>query len=154
MKNSRGFLLMLAIAVAVSGCEPRDESPGLWLRGEVDRDPVEDWAFARDIEEIFVETRPWYLIPHSTTIWCVELNGDLYVGSYGDERKVWEQNVASDPRAELSIAGKLYPVTLRPLTIRAQIEAVDSAYAGKYDMAEVFGDELPTWRYYHVSPDL
>ena len=30
------------------------------------------------------------------------------------------------------------------------IERLDEAYARKYDMAEVFGDELPEWRYYRV----
>ncbi len=134
------------------GCQPRDETPGLWLRGEIVEEWVDDWRFTREIDEIFVETRPWYGIPHSTTIWCVELGGELYVGSYGDEKKAWEKNIASDARAELAIAGKLYRVTLTPVTARLQSEALDAAYAQKYDMAEVFGDALPSWWYYRVSP--
>jgi hypothetical protein len=55
-------------------------------------------------------------------------------------------------RAQLAIAGKLYRVTLTPVTARLQSEALDAAYAQKYDMAEVFGDALPSWWYYHVSP--
>ncbi len=63
------------------------------------------------------------------------------------------KNIASDSRAELAIARKLYPVTLTPVTARVRSEALDAAYAEKYDMAAVFGDELPSWRYYHVSAD-
>jgi len=139
------------VGLAVTGCQPEDESPGLWLTGETAVARVDDWSFTDDIEEIFIETRPWYGIPHSTTIWCVALDGELYIGSYGDEKKSWEKNVARDPRVKLSIAGKLYPLELEPVTEPGRIEALDAAYAKKYDMAEVFGDAIPDWWYYHVT---
>jgi hypothetical protein len=94
----------LVAAVAVLGCQPEDETPGLWLSGEIAPERVDDWRFTNDIEEIFVETRPWYGIPHSTTIWCVELGGELYIGSYGDEKKTWENNVARHPAARRAAA--------------------------------------------------
>jgi hypothetical protein len=133
------------------GCQPRDETPGLWLRGEVVAERVDDWSFTREIDEIFVETRPWYGIAHSTTIWCVDLDGQLYVGSYGDDRKTWEKNIAREPRSELAIEGKLYRVSLTPVTSDPRIRALDAVYAQKYDMVEVFGDEVPSWRYYAAS---
>jgi hypothetical protein len=151
MNGARRCLAALIAAVAVLGCQPENETPGLWLRGEFVAEPIEDWRFTNDIEEIFVETRPWYGIPHSTTIWCVELGGALYIGSYGDEKKVWEQNLARDPTAKLAIAGKLYEVTLAPVTESGQVEGLDAAYAQKYDMAEVFGDAIPEWWYYRVA---
>jgi hypothetical protein len=150
MSAARRFPAALVAAVAVLGCQPEDESPGLWLRGEAAPERVDDWRFTNDIEEIFVETRPWYGIPHSTTIWCVELDGALYIGSYGDEKKTWEKNVARDPRVKLAIAGKLYEVSLVPVTEPSQVEALDAAYAQKYDMVEVFGDVIPEWWYYQV----
>jgi hypothetical protein len=141
----------IVIALAMTGCQPEDETPGLWLRGDAALEPVDDWRFTNDIEEIFVETRPWYGIPHSTTIWCVELDGALYVGSYGEEKKVWEKNLASDTTVKLAIAGKLYEATLVPVTDPNQVEVLDAAYAKKYDMAEVFGDAIPEWWYYQVA---
>ncbi len=141
----------LVAAVVVLGCQPEDETPGLWLRGEIAPERVDDWRFTNDVEEIFVETRPWYGIPHSTTIWCVELGGELYIGSYGSEKKAWEKNLARDPTAKLAISGKLYEVTVALVTEPGQVEALDVAYAQKYDMAEVFGDELPGWWYYRVA---
>ena len=150
MNAARRCVAALVAAVVVLGCQPEDETPGLWLRGEI-VEWVDDWRFTNDIEEIFVETRPWYGIPHSTTIWCVELGGELYIGSYGSEKKAWEKNLARDPTAKLAISGKLYEVTVALVTEPGRVEALDVAYAQKYDMAEVFGDELPGWWYYHVA---
>ena len=143
----------LALLTALTGlaCQPVDEHPGLWLAGDTVREEVSDWSFSDPIEEIFIETRPWYRLPHSTTIWCVALDGGLYVGSYGDEKKAWERNVERNPEARLSIAGRLYEVTLEPVTDGDLIEAIDTAYSRKYDMVEVFGDEVPDWWYYRVA---
>jgi hypothetical protein len=145
------LLGVLTLAVAWMGCQPKDERPGLWLRGEASEGQIGDWRLARDVEEIFIETRPWYRIPHSTTIWCVELDGALHIGSYGDEKKRWERNLERNPEARLRIAGKIYQVRVAPVTGRDLIDALDAAYAQKYDMAEVFGDEIPPWWYYRIG---
>jgi hypothetical protein len=145
-------LLAVTIAcVASTGCQPKDVRPGLWIAGEATPEHVVDWRFTDDIEEIFIETRSPYLLPHSTTIWCVELGGQLYVGSYGEDKKTWEKNLARRPEARLSIAGKVYDVTLVPVVDPDLGEALDGAYAEKYDMADVFGSELPPWWYYLVE---
>ena len=144
-------LVLLAAVVVATACQPEDETPGLWLRGETIQEKVADWSFSDEIEEIFIETRPWYRIPHSTTIWCVALDGGLYIGSYGDEKKAWERNIEQNPAARLSIAGRIHDVTLAPVTNGDLIEALGAAYARKYDMLEVFGEEVPDWWYYRVS---
>ena len=145
------LLTMLAIAVWCVGCQPKDVMPGTWVRGDLIEEQVDDWRFTREIEEIFIETRAWYGIPHSTTIWCAEHSGGLYIGSYGDQKKRWEKNIARNPEARLAIAGKIYAVTVTPVTDRALIDALHATYTQKYDMAEVFGDDLPEWWYYQVE---
>jgi hypothetical protein len=140
-----------AAALMTIACQPRDESPGLWLSGERAEARVTDWAFTNETEEIFIETRPWYFLPHSTTIWCVELDGQLYIGSYAEGKKAWERNVKRDPRARLSIAGRLYDVTVTPIRDPDRAHALDAAYARKYDMVEVFGEQVPEWWYYRVE---
>ncbi len=151
MSAARRCAAALVAAVIAVACQPEDETPGLWLRGEIALERVDDWRFTNEIEEIFVETRPWYGIPHSTTIWCVELDGELYIGSYGDQKKTWEKNLARDSTAKLAISGKLYEVTVAPVTEPGRVEALDAAYAQKYDMAEVFGETIPEWWYYRVA---
>ena len=150
-KQFRLIAVLLGVGLLASACQPKDTRPGLWLSGNPADEHTRDWRFTDDIEEIFVETRSWYGIPHSTTIWCVEHNGELFIGSYGDEKKAWEKNVARDPRATVSISGKLYAVTLVPVTGSSWVEALDAAYAKKYDMADVFGGEIPKWWYYRVA---
>jgi hypothetical protein len=133
------------------GCQPEDVRPGAWLRGDAAGEPVDDWGFTDHIEEIFIQTRTWYGVPHSTTIWCATVDGNLYVGSYGDEKKTWEKNIARDPAARLRIDGILHDVTLAEVKDAALNAELDAAYTHKYDMAEVFGDELPPWWYYRVA---
>jgi len=145
------WLAVLAVALVWAGCTPKDERSGTWLSGELVEDHIDDWSFSDDVEEIFIETHPWYGIAHSTTIWCVTLRGALYIGSYGEEKKAWEKNVARNPEARLSIAAKLYEVTVAPESDAELIESLDRAYAAKYDMAEVFGDDVPEWWYYRVT---
>ena len=150
--SQRPCVLALVVAVVVAAaCQPEDETPGLWLRGETIEAKVSDWGFSDELEEIFIETRPWYGVPHSTTIWCMALDGRLYIGSYGDQKKVWEQNIERNRQAELSIAGRIYDVTVVPVAEGGLIEALDAAYAHKYDMEEVFGEDVPDWWYYRVE---
>ena len=80
-------LALLSVVLVATACQPEDETPGLWLQGETVEEKIADWSFSDDVEEIFIETRPWYRLPHSTTIWCVALDGGLYIGSYGEEKK-------------------------------------------------------------------
>ena len=112
---------------------------------------VGDWAFTAAIDEIFIETQTWYLIPHSTTIWCAAMDGVLYVGSYGDEKKRWEENVARNPNARLRILDKLYDVTISAVSDQTTVDSLATRYSDKYDMQEVFGEDLPVWRYYQIT---
>ena len=143
--------VILCIALLATSCQPKDVRPGTWIRGEPVEIHIADWAFTNDIEEIFIETRPWYLVPHSTTIWCVELDGRLYVGSYGDDRKFWEKNIARNPDAKIAVSSRTYEVRATKVVDPEVAASLDTRYPQKYDMADVFGDEIPAWRYYHLA---
>jgi hypothetical protein len=151
----RGLLTPIAVLLGIgllsAGCQPKDTRPGLWLQGERVEAPVQDWRFTDDAQEIFIETRAWYGLRHSTTIWCVELDGRLYIGSYDDDVKFWERNVDRNPTAQLGIEGRLYDVAITPIANGETRQRLDERYAAKYDMVEVFGEDLPAWRYYNVE---
>ena len=147
-----GLFFVLLAAVA---CSPKDERPGLWLQGDEITTTVRDWRFTDEIEEIAIETRAWYLLAHSTTIWCVQHEGNLYVGSYGTEKKFWEKNIARDPRAKIRIEDKIYSAVITLVEDSALSQQLDSAYNQKYDMEEVFGAELiPPWWFYRIEQQL
>lgn len=147
-------LPIFALLLLLAACAPEDERPGLWLNGESVETAVGNWQFTNEIEEIQIETQPWYLVAHSTTIWCISFQQELYIGSYGSDSKRWEKNIAARPNARLNIADKLYTVAISPVADAAMTGQLDLAYNQKYDMQAVFGDEVPQWRFYRVEQRL
>lgn len=137
-KNWSRILLALAI-VGVAACEPHDRRPGQWLHGDEVAQAVTDWSFSNDVDEIFVETSTWYLVPHSVTTTVVTSDGTLYVpslyyegGEFPNER-FWNRNIARDPNVRLKIADKVYPRTAALVTDPAERTRVLAAFAAKYD---------------------
>ena len=136
-----GLVLVLVIALAslrVFGFEPDDMRPGLWLTGELVTEPVTDWDFTDQYEEIFVQTKTWYGIPHSVTVYCAQYNGDFYLfsayyggGNFPDKRS-WNQNVMRDPRVRLKIGDQLFDQTLTYIDDEIIRTLVHQAFADKY----------------------
>ena len=127
------LIAILAITVVGLGCQPKDVRPGLWLSGESVEGPVSDWKFTDDVDEIFIQTKTWYLLPHSTTIWGAHMMGGFYIGSYGygaaeDNLKRWEKNVARNDEATLRIDGKLYEVTIKRVKSQRKVNQLDEKY--------------------------
>ena len=149
-RNVQTTLVLIGLLLSF-GCQPEDVQPGLWLDGDLVQEQIADWQFCSAVEEIFIETRTWYGIPHSTTIWSVVLGGDLYIGSYGEEKKTWENNIAANSNARLRISGRLYEVVVTPVANPEATAAVNESYHQKYDMGEVFGNEIPDWWFYQVT---
>ena len=83
------------------------------------------------------------------------MDGALFIGSYGsengNEKKRWEENIARNPDARLRILDKLYDVTVNSVSDRLTVAALDLRYRDKYDMQEVFGEDVPAWWYYQVT---
>jgi hypothetical protein len=143
-----GALVLALITLRLTGLEPQSNlegdqlrarggfpRPGLWLPGEVVTTTVNDWSFVNTLEHpgrlvnnIMVETRTPYFIPHSVTMNVLSHNGRLYVHSQQPKGamhlewpyKFWTRNVARDPRVRMKIGGKLYEMTLVMLTDRAE----------------------------------
>ncbi len=118
--------------------EPRDQRPGLWLTGDRVTEPVTDWSFTENHQEIFVQTRTPYLIPHSVTTYCTVYEGDLYLfsayyqgGVFPDERG-WNRNVMRDPRVRLKIGDRIFDQTVSHVTDAETHEAVHASFVAKY----------------------
>ena len=109
--------------------------PGLWLTGEVVREPVANWDWVNKVNDpirkntIMLETRTWYGIPHSVTIGLTARGDKLYIrGSEQGFRlqkefpysKAWWANVMRDPRVRMKIGGKIYEMTVVLITDRAE----------------------------------
>ncbi len=138
-----GLFLVVVLALALLtlrfiGFEPRDRSPGLWVTGELVTTPITDWSFTQAIEEIFVETRTWYYIPHSVTTYCSIYNDQLYLfsayyqGGEFPETRSWNQNVMRDPRVRLKMGNQLFERTVSRVTDATEKEAVLQTFIEKY----------------------
>ena len=144
------LLVVAVLTLRVTGLEPQYIDPaspafaesgrtargGLWLKGEVVREPVRDSDCVLDVNHpirgnsIMLETRTWYGIPHSVTINAVPRGDKLYLsGSERDARlekefpnsKVWWANIERDPRVRMKIDGKIYEMTVALIADRDEI---------------------------------
>lgn len=110
--------------------------PGLWLSGEVEREPVTNWDWINEVNDpvrgntIMLETRTWYGIPHSVVINALPRGDKLYFsGSEQDFRlernfpdsKRWWANIERDPRVRMKIDGKIYEMTVAHIANRDEV---------------------------------
>ena len=125
------ILVCLALALVifrVTGLNPIGDKPGpgnypgLWLSGKVVTTPVTDWSFATQYRTDKVQTRTWYMIPHSVTTGFIVHNGQLYLtsnfaaGRPFPQGKSWVKNVMRDPHVRLKFGNNLYDCVLSPVT--------------------------------------
>ncbi|HZP31898.1 MAG TPA: hypothetical protein VFB23_00950 [Candidatus Acidoferrales bacterium] len=140
-------VVLLLVVLSITGLEPRQRTPGLWLKGNVVTTPVRDWSFTDHVDTVEVQTRSWYGLPHSVTTYCVAMDGKLYLDSFypaGAEYphgRSWNENVARDPHVRLKIAGNLYDVTLVHDTDPALKAAILELVRKKYPQLKVPPDE-------------
>ena len=62
------FLFVALLVLSATGLEPTTTRPGLWIKGEPDTTPVNDWHFTDEYVTVMIQTKPWYGIPHSVMI--------------------------------------------------------------------------------------
>ena len=109
----RGIGLMVAAALLM-GIGPFDRLPGARLVGGVVDGPIASWRFVEKAGQCQLETRPQY--PHSVTVNCWHLDGQLYIGCMNCQGKVWSHYVAQTKLARVKIASLVYPVILERIT--------------------------------------
>jgi hypothetical protein len=130
----------LALQSIACSIEPSDERPGFGLSGEVVTEAVESWSFSDEFEDVFIETRTRYFLPHSVTIWCTAIGTQLYIAALDPEEKHWVANVRRDPNVRLKIGDKIYEQRLEPTTEAGTIEFIDRAFENKYGYDESESD--------------
>jgi len=129
-------LVLLLVVLRITGLNPIGSTPGpgnypgLWLSGKVVKTSVTDWSFATQYKTDKIQTRTWYLIPHSVTTGFVVRNGELYItsmfpaGAPFPQGKSWVTNVMRDPHVRLKFGDNLYDCVLTPVTDAGERDAV------------------------------
>lgn len=143
-------LILLLVVFSISGFGPHDRIPGLWLKGNVVTTPVTDWSFTENIPVIQIQTRTWYLLPHSVNINCLVYNGQLYLVSVypAGTTHGWNDNVMRDPHVRLKIGDQIYERTLSLVTDPAERQGVLEARHKKYPELRIPAN--PTIHVFHV----
>jgi len=129
-------LAVLLVVFRITGLNPHDRIPGLWLTGDLVTTPVTDWSFIDEVPNIKLQTQSQFLLPHSVTINCLSYKGQFYVTSThptGAPRS-WDANVMRDPHVRIKIGEKLYDRTLVLVTDPAEKEAVVQVREKKYQL--------------------
>jgi len=136
-------LVVLLLVLRITGLEPRDRTPGLWLKGELVTAPVSDWSFTDAYQTVKVQTRTWYLLPHSVTTYCVAYKGQLYLTSVYNagieypHGRSWNADVARDPHVRLKIGDRLYDRILSHVTDPSEHAEVLEAKRKKYPQQKI-----------------
>ncbi len=97
----------------------------------------EDWRFTDDHDTIAVEVGPDD--PHSVTVICFIVDGDLYIPAQDAADKDWPQMALADGRARVRIGEDLYPVRLVRVEGAEIREAAFQSASQKYPQ---FADRL------------
>lgn len=119
---------LIMVAALLMGVGPLDRLPGARLVGHVVDAPVASWRFVEKAGQCELETRPEY--PHSVTVNCWHLDGQLYVGCMHCQGKVWSHYINETRLARVKIASKVYPVTLDRTTDPQEIAL---SWAARWD---------------------
>ena len=147
------YLSIAAVALMLFSCaNPKDGRPGLRISGDLITEFPDNWEFTNSFREIAVEVNTPYWLPHSVTIWCGTVDGDLYVAARAPETKFWPGLVDRNPNVRLRIDDKIYEGRLSPLDDPDQIAAVQQSYADKYNLPNPPPEDSPLSRYWLVKP--
>ncbi len=130
------FVLVLFSALA---CGPIGPFPGGRLRGEIGAPDQTDWAFAAEIENAQLETRPDK--PHSVNTWFVALGPALYVptsmilGPKDPTRRGWVANVDVDSRVRIRLGERVFDRTATRVHDESEYTSAREALEAKYEIA-------------------
>jgi hypothetical protein len=127
---------VLLVVLRITGLNPHDGIPGLWLTGDLVTTPVTDWSFLDNVPNIKIQTRSRFLLPHSVTINCLAYMGQFYISSTrpAGARRSWDANVMRDPHVRIKIGDKLYDRTLVLVTDPAEKDALVQVREKKYQL--------------------
>jgi hypothetical protein len=130
-------VILALVVLGITGLDPNQRRPGLWLKGDVESFPA-DWTCADKDRTLMVETHSGYLIPHSVTIYFVTGKGNLYLhadyppGRTFPNGKSWTANVGRDPNVRIKIGRQVFDGKLALVTDPAEFDALFQDFRAKY----------------------
>ncbi len=103
--------------------------PGRALSGEINTNPVNDWALANEVPLCQLEVNPQD--PHSINLNCMSAEGRLFVSCSACEAKSWSATALANPKGRIRLGNTIYPVTMRRLTLDDELDLSWQARSAK-----------------------
>lgn len=132
-----GVLVLAYAGLSTLGIEPQDRQPGTRLDGELVTLPT-SWAFTDEVQEVHLETYPWWGIPFSVTTVLAHDGNELFVPSLYEAEmsfpgtKFWNKVVQRNPNVRLRVGEELYELQIAPISEPAEFERALQALGRKY----------------------
>ena len=141
------------IAIALVGCGPMDETPGLRLGG-TETDPPASFEFLseHDVIQLAAEGA---VLPRVVNIWGVGLGDSIFV--WTSPETGWGQRIEKRPDVRVRVGDSAYPMRAARVEDDAARERVYGAFMAKYgeELKEMYG-RAPTIEdfelFYRLSP--
>ncbi len=133
-------LYLLALVVPIN---PEERRPGTRLSGDLVDNANPDWSFMAPRQKIWVQTQPWYLIPHSVTTTSFVRDNVLYIPCGRCAGKRWPKNVAANPEVVVKIGEQLY---------RRRATRLEDPKQVMRTLNISLGDEMPDVDLYRMDP--
>ncbi len=134
-------LLVVGVAYVALQC-PCERTPGFFLSGEVNNEPVSDWAFANDAGLCQLQVSNGILL-QSLNLNCMSGDGELYLSCAQCDGKRWSSTALEYPAGKIRIADTVYPVSLSRVT---DPEELDFAWQARANKLRRPGREVQTQR--------
>jgi len=159
------IVVLVLVVLRITGFNPIGNTPGpgnypgLWLSGTAVSAPVTDWSFVNQYQTDKLQTRTWYLIPHSVTTSFIVHDGQLYLtsgfraGRRFPEDKSWTTNVMRDPHVRLKFGNNLYDCRLSHVTDPAERAAVLGPRAKNPIPSDSVAANVPVTHIFRVVSD-
>jgi hypothetical protein len=152
-------LILVLVVLRITGLDPHGPIAGLWLKGNLVTTPVTDWSFVTPYTLDQVQTRSWYLLPHSVNTNFVVLDGQVYLTSVFPsgvpfpQGKGWTANVIRDPHVRLKFGNQLFDRRLLPVTDPATLEKLLQLANEKYPgMRKAYADKSSIVHFFQAVP--
>jgi hypothetical protein len=135
-------LCFLISALTLIACGPIGPIPGSQLQGSEAPETPKEWSFSDTHKTIQLEVRP--SDPYSVNLWCIAMDGSLYIGAGDGESSFWAQRLLIDAKARVRIDTTLYRVGATRVTDVDEINAYIKALSTKYENSKAHvSDFLP-----------
>jgi hypothetical protein len=130
-------VILAFVILSITGLDPQQRRPGLWLKGQVARTPA-DWSFADKYQTVMLETHPWYSIPHAVTIFFVTNQGNLYLHADYDPGgkfpggKSWTANIGRNPNVRIKFGNQVFDGKVVLVTDQTEFDTLFEVFRKKY----------------------